>query len=199
MRNSRYTGFTALLVGVAALSMGCGGGEEGNAPAQSGRTGEQEAVETLRQTNLAARLAARTPNRVASTGTAPSFVIDPGWPKPLPNYWQVGNIGGLYVDHNDNIWVYQRPRELEANEAGGPGAVEWNGNQVNPIGHRRPYGRHTEGSFLAPSVLKFDKAGNLLDAWGGPGDPGFLEENCRQADDGAVRGSLRGLRTESGR
>ena len=34
----------------------------------------------------------------------------------------------------------------------------------------------------APSVLKFDIEGNLLDAWGGPADPGFLEENCREAD-----------------
>jgi len=34
----------------------------------------------------------------------------------------------------------------------------------------------------APSVLEFDKAGNLLQAWGGPSDPGFLEKKCRQQD-----------------
>ena len=34
----------------------------------------------------------------------------------------------------------------------------------------------------APSVLKFDREGNLLDAWGGPQDPGFLENNCREED-----------------
>ena len=32
-----------------------------------------------------------------------------------------------------------------------------------------------------PSVLVFDKAGKLLQFWGGPGDPGFLETKCRQA------------------
>jgi len=31
-------------------------------------------------------------------------------------------------------------------------------------------------------VLKFDKAGNLLQAWGGPADPGYLEKKCRPAD-----------------
>jgi DNA-binding beta-propeller fold protein YncE len=31
-------------------------------------------------------------------------------------------------------------------------------------------------------VLQFDKAGNLLQAWGGPADPGFLEKQCRAAD-----------------
>ena len=182
MRNFRYTGFTALLVSAGALNVGCGGGGDGNALAQG--AGEQAAVEVLRQTDLAARLAARSPNRVGSTGTAPSFVIDPGWPQALPNYWQTGNVGGLYVDHRDNIWVYQRPRELAANEAGGPGAAGTNdaGRPINVVGHVRPYGRHTEGSFPAPSVLKFDKSGTLLDAWGGPGDPGFLDENCAQAD-----------------
>lgn len=35
----------------------------------------------------------------------------------------------------------------------------------------------------APSVLEFDKAGNLLQAWGGgPADPGFLDKKCRQQD-----------------
>jgi hypothetical protein len=31
-------------------------------------------------------------------------------------------------------------------------------------------------------VLKFDPDGNLLDAWGGPSDPGFLEESCREEE-----------------
>jgi DNA-binding beta-propeller fold protein YncE len=31
-------------------------------------------------------------------------------------------------------------------------------------------------------VLRFDKAGNLLQAWGGPSDPGFLEKKCRRED-----------------
>jgi hypothetical protein len=34
----------------------------------------------------------------------------------------------------------------------------------------------------APSVLVFDKAGKLVQSWGGPGDPGFLETKCRQQD-----------------
>jgi hypothetical protein len=31
-------------------------------------------------------------------------------------------------------------------------------------------------------VLKFDREGNLLSAWGGPSDAGFLEEGCREAE-----------------
>ena len=31
-------------------------------------------------------------------------------------------------------------------------------------------------------MLKFDREGNLLSAWGGPSDPGFFEESCREAD-----------------
>jgi hypothetical protein len=30
----------------------------------------------------------------------------------------------------------------------------------------------------APSILEFDQAGKLLQAWGGPGDPGFLKDKC---------------------
>ena len=26
---------------------------------------------------------------------APSYVYDPGWPKPLPNKWKIGGITGL--------------------------------------------------------------------------------------------------------
>ena len=35
--------------------------------------------------------------------------------------------------------------------------------------------------FAAPSVLEFDQAGNLVQAWGGPSDPGFLESRCTPA------------------
>ena len=43
-------------------------------------------------------------------------------------------------------------------------------------------GRPNDCCMPAPSVLEFDKAGKLLQAWGGPGDPGFLETKCREKD-----------------
>ena len=51
-------------------------------------------------------------------GKKPSFVVDPAWPQPLPNNWTLGQIGGLFVDSHDHIWVYNRPRSLTSEEAG---------------------------------------------------------------------------------
>ena len=35
----------------------------------------------------------------------------------------------------------------------------------------------------APAVMKFDKEGNLLDAWGGPADEGYFgSDQCREED-----------------
>src|SRR5215475_10153033 len=41
---------------------------------------------------------------------APKFEIDTSWPKPLPNNWIFGQIGGIFVDKDDNVWISQRPR-----------------------------------------------------------------------------------------
>jgi len=172
----RRSDIVLVMVAVSMVSSGCGGGGEAEA-----RSAEESGVNW---SSINQALMERTASRVPPTATAPSFVVDPSWPKPLPNYWQMGNIGGIHVDHRDNIWVYQRPRELTFNEASGLGAIgqDSQGRAVDALGHLRPYGRRAEGSIPAPSVLKFDKAGNLLDAWGGPGDPGFLEQKCRPED-----------------
>ena len=86
----------------------------------------------------------------------PAFKIDPLWPKELPNNWTMGQVGGLAIDEQDHIWVLQRPRSLTAAEAAAvpamPGAKPTSAICCKP----------------APSVLEFDKAGNLLAAWGGP-------------------------------
>jgi hypothetical protein len=82
---------------------------------------------------------------------APTFKVDPSWPKPLPNKWLIGQVGGLAVDQHDNIWVLQRPRTLTVDEAGAA--------QVPP---------RSICCFPAPAVLEFDQQGNLLQSWGGP-------------------------------
>ena len=41
----------------------------------------------------------------------PQFIVDPFWPKPLPNNRLIGQISGVHVDATDNIWIAQRPRE----------------------------------------------------------------------------------------
>ena len=40
---------------------------------------------------------------------APTYKVDPFWPKQLPNDWIIGQIGGLTVDRQNHIWVLQRP------------------------------------------------------------------------------------------
>ncbi|HWX89609.1 MAG TPA: hypothetical protein VNY75_04840, partial [Rhizomicrobium sp.] len=117
------------------------------------------------------------------TGKTPGFVIDAAWPQPLPNNWLLGQIGGLYVDQHDHVWVYNRPRTLTTDEAGleGPvaGAKDAEGQPVNGMGQPRPYGPVSDCCKAAPSVLEFDADGKLLQAWGGPSDAGFLGGKCK--------------------
>lgn len=83
---------------------------------------------------------------------APSFRVDTTWPKPLPNNWILGQVSGIATDAQDHIWVLQRPRSLTDDEAGAA--------QKPP---------QSKCCVAAPAVLKFDSAGKLLNAWGGPG------------------------------
>ena len=168
----------AVVVLCAFGSSACMGPAEGAA--------EGEAVASLSDAGVAGRLGeTRWPNRVPEGATAPGFVVDPSWPKPLPNNWRISQVGGITVDTHDNIWVYHRPRALEASSAGALPRAGMNGRgvPVSGLGHPRPYADRNTGCCVpAPSVLRFDPEGNLLDAWGGPSDPGFLEENCREED-----------------
>jgi len=89
----------------------------------------------------------------AATGqTFPQFLVDPFWPKPLPNDWILGQVAGIDVDVEDHVWIIQRPGSLSAREVGA--------SQDPPI---------SKCCFPAPPVLEFDPSGNLLRAWGGPG------------------------------
>lgn len=119
----------------------------------------------------------------STTGKTPGFVVDPSWPQPLPNHWLLGQIGGLYVDQHDHIWVYNRPRTLTTDEAGleGPvtGAKDEKGQPIDGIGHERPYGPVSDCCKAAPSVMEFDTEGKMLRAWGGPADPGFIGGKCK--------------------
>jgi hypothetical protein len=88
----------------------------------------------------------------ATAADIPEFRVDPFRPKPLPNDWIVGQIGGIAVDRHDHVWVLQRPRTLTDDERGAA---------VDP-----PTSICCKP---APPVLEFDAGGNLLHAWGGEG------------------------------
>jgi len=117
-------------------------------------------------------------------GVVPGFVLDPAWPKPLPHHWVIGDVGGITVDTHDHIWLLQRPRTLSNSDSAMMGAVAKNANGVpiSALGFPRPFGPVSDCCMPAPSVLEFDMAGTLLQSWGGPSDPGFLETKCRQQD-----------------
>src|SRR5437016_326983 len=83
----------------------------------------------------------------------PMFEVDPLWPKPIPKEGLFGNVIGVSVDAQDNVWVTHR------------GAANLNNNE--------------KGSTLnppisiccgaAPPVLAFNPAGDTIHSWGGPG------------------------------
>jgi hypothetical protein len=158
------------------MGAACAGPTGEPAASDSGNPG----VDALSRAQALERLLERTRPNPAPGGTAPSFVPDPGWPKPLPNNWIMGDIGGLTVDSHDNIWVYHRPRALSSTDSGALGEAGKNpkGQPISAIGHPRNYGQASGCCVPAPSVLQFDKDGNLLQAWGGPMDPGFLVKRC---------------------
>jgi DNA-binding beta-propeller fold protein YncE len=84
---------------------------------------------------------------------APRFEVDPMWPKPLPNHWLYGNVIGVGVDSRDHIFIIHRgegnlnPKEIYAT--------------ANPPA--------AECCNIAPPILEFDAEGNMVKAWGGPG------------------------------
>jgi len=86
---------------------------------------------------------------LAQTGI-PKFEVDPYWPKPLPNRWVTGEIGGLCVDSKDHVFLVQR-----VNDVGGmDGHLEGlTGDELN-------------AGQAAPPVIEFDAEGKAVNSWG---------------------------------
>src|SRR5262249_35984763 len=84
---------------------------------------------------------------------APIFEVDPFWPKPLPNHWNLGAAVGVWVDAQDHIWMIHRGN---------------NQDTIKGLEMKPPFSEICCAT--APRVLEFDQAGKLLRHWG-PGDP----------------------------
>jgi DNA-binding beta-propeller fold protein YncE len=97
---------------------------------------------------------------VAWTDSVPSFRVDPFWPKPLPNQWLIGQVAGVAADSKNYIWIVHRPNSLGDDEYA-PSEKPASGVPYVP----------------APPVIEFDADGEVVRAWGGPGDGFDWPEN----------------------
>ena len=84
----------------------------------------------------------------AELSNTPEFRVDPFWPRPLPNNWMLGQVAGLAVSNDDNIWILHRPDTLDARQRGEEGMC----------------------CVPAPPVIEFGPDGNVQRSWGGPGE-----------------------------
>jgi hypothetical protein len=79
----------------------------------------------------AAQLVVTSPS-VAENG-APRYEVDAAWPKPLPDRWVLGGLGGVCVDAQDHVVILNRQDILRQGQQflGGRGAVGY-GSEVHP-------------------------------------------------------------------
>ena len=96
-----------------------------------------------------------TDEATAQGTMAPSFEVDPFWPKPMRNGWILGNVIGIAIDERDHVFIVHR--------ASGEGIFGTN----TEIGLASGVSMCCEP---APPIIEFDPQGNLVNAWGGPVD-----------------------------
>jgi len=90
------------------------------------------------------------PSPLRAQAGAPKFEVDPYWPKPLPERWVTGEIGGLCVDAKDHVFLVQR-----VNDVGGmDGHLEGLTNDELNAGQ------------AGPPIIEFDAEGKVVNAWG---------------------------------
>lgn len=83
--------------------------------------------------------------------SAPTFQVDPFWPKRLPKEWILGPVNGIAIDSRDHVFITHRIDKYMGTEIGGKSGV-------------------SVCCVPADQVLEFDPEGNLVKSWGGPGD-----------------------------
>jgi hypothetical protein len=90
---------------------------------------------------LALALGACCPLPSYAQSGLPTFEVDPSWPKPLPNLWVTGGIGGVCIDAQDHVFILNR-RDLTDNEL--------------------------DAAQQAPPVIEFDPDGRVVNSFGDP-------------------------------
>ena len=77
--------------------------------------------------------------RAQAQDPGPKFVVDPKWPKPLPEKWAIGQVSGVCVDAHDNVFIVNR-NDMTDKEA--------------------------EIARQAPPYIEFDPEGNVVNSFG---------------------------------
>ena len=72
---------------------------------------------------------------------APHYEVDASWPKPLPDRWVLGGLGGVCVDAQDHVVILNRQDILEG---------------------------ELDAGRMAPAIIEFDPAGNVVNSWSNP-------------------------------
>ncbi len=85
---------------------------------------------------LAAPMVGASPS-LAQNG-APHYEVDASWPKPLPDRWVLGGLGGVCVDAQDHVVILNRQDVLDG---------------------------ELDAGRLAPQIIEFDSAGNVVHSW----------------------------------
>jgi DNA-binding beta-propeller fold protein YncE len=89
----------------------------------------------------------------------PMFQVDPAWPKFPERNWLLGQVPGVAVDAQDNVWIINRPKTLGHEGEGREVFADLNPPQADCC-------------IPAPPVMEFDSAGKFIQGWGGP-SPGY--------------------------
>jgi sugar lactone lactonase YvrE len=79
------------------------------------------------------------PSSSWAQGGVPRYEADYDWPKPLPDQWVLGGLGGVCVDAQDHVLILNRQDVLEGDLNAGT---------------------------LAPAMIELDPAGNVVHSWG---------------------------------
>src|SRR5687768_18623174 len=86
---------------------------------------------------------------------APSFEVDPLWPKPLPNHWILGMTIGLGIDSKDHVFIVHRgPVDMHRAELGAD-------SNPDARGYKGPV---SDCCRAAPPVLEYAPDGSLVKA-----------------------------------
>ena len=78
------------------------------------------------------------PSPRAQSGV-PRYEVDASWPKPFPDRWVLGGLGGVCVDAHDHVFLLNRQDVLEGDLNAGR---------------------------LAPPIIELDAEGALINSWG---------------------------------